>query len=49
MNKAVLFIIFKRYETANKVFEVIRQAKPPRLYIAADGPRKMLKMNMKSV
>ena len=43
MNKAVLFIIFKRYETANRVFEVIRQAKPPRLYIAADGPRKNVK------
>ena len=36
---AVLFIVFNRPETAGIVFDAIRQAKPPRLYIAADGPR----------
>jgi hypothetical protein len=36
----VLFIIFNRPDTAGRVFEAIRQAKPPRLYVAADGPRK---------
>ena len=40
MESAVLFIIFKRADTVQKVFERIREAKPPRLYIAADGPRK---------
>jgi hypothetical protein len=35
----VLFLVFNRLETTRRVFEAIRQAKPPRLYIAADGPR----------
>lgn len=39
LNTAVLFIAFNRYETALKVFEAIRQARPPRLYFACDGPR----------
>jgi hypothetical protein len=36
---AVLFVIFNRPELTQKVFEKIREAKPGRLYIAADGPR----------
>ena len=36
---AVLFLIFNRPDTTRKVFEEIRRAKPPRLYVAADGPR----------
>lgn len=39
MKSPVLFIIFLREDTARKVFEKIREAKPPRLYVAADGPR----------
>jgi len=35
----VLFLVFNRLDTTKQVFEAIRQAKPPRLYIAADGPR----------
>jgi hypothetical protein len=35
----VLLVIFNRPETTALVFEAIRKAKPPRLYIAADGPR----------
>ncbi len=35
----VLFIAFNRPEPAQKVFERIRAARPPKLYIAADGPR----------
>ncbi|MEC4817161.1 MAG: glycosyltransferase family 2 protein [Scytonema sp. PMC 1069.18] len=35
----VTFIIFKRPETTAKVFEAIRQAKPPKLLVIADGPR----------
>jgi hypothetical protein len=35
----VVFIIFKRPETTQKVFERIRQAKPPKLLVIADSPR----------
>lgn len=35
----VLFLIFNRLDTTKQVFEAIRKAKPPRLYIAADGSR----------
>lgn len=40
MHTAVLFLIFNRPDTTIRVFEAIRQAKPPRFYVAADGPRK---------
>ena len=40
LNTPILFLVFNRLETTKKVFEVIRQAKPLRLYIAADGFRK---------
>lgn len=36
---AVLFLVFNRPETTLAVFEAIRSARPPRLYIASDGPR----------
>jgi len=39
LKTAVLFLIFNRPDTTKQVFEVIRRAKPPRLYVAADGPR----------
>ncbi|MDR0606483.1 MAG: nucleotide-diphospho-sugar transferase [Bacteroidales bacterium] len=39
-NTPVLFLIFNRPDTAQKVFEVIREIKPKYLFIAADGPRK---------
>ncbi|HEY6643531.1 hypothetical protein [Povalibacter sp.] len=35
----VLFIVFNRPDTTRRVFEAIRAARPPRLYVAADGPR----------
>ena len=35
----VAFIIFKRPDTTEKVFEAIRQAKPPKLLVIADGAR----------
>ena len=35
----VVLIIFKRPDTTEKVFEAIRQAKPPKLLVIADGPR----------
>lgn len=39
LKTAVLFLIFNRLDTTKQVFEAIRLARPPRLYIAADGPR----------
>ena len=39
MKTPVVFIIFKRPDTTEKVFEVIRQAKPLKLFVIADGPR----------
>lgn len=35
----MLFLVFNRPVTTRRVFEVIRKAQPPRLYVAADGPR----------
>lgn len=35
----VLLTAFKRYDTALRVMHAIRQARPPRLYLAVDGPR----------
>lgn len=42
LNTPVLFIVFNRIDTASKVFERIRQARPNKLFIAADGPRQNL-------
>lgn len=39
MKTPVAFLIFNRSDTTQKVFEAIRQAKPPRLLVVADGPR----------
>ncbi len=39
INTPVIFIIFKRTDTTQKVFEAIREAKPKQLLIIADGPR----------
>ena len=35
----VVFIIFKRADTTRQVFEVIRKARPEKLFVVADGPR----------
>lgn len=35
----VVFLIFNRFETTARVFEAIRQARPPKLLVVADGPR----------
>ncbi|MCO5935621.1 nucleotide-diphospho-sugar transferase [Mucilaginibacter sp. RB4R14] len=40
-SSAVLFIIFNRPDTTERVFAQIRRAQPTRLYIAADGPRSL--------
>jgi hypothetical protein len=39
MKSPVLFLAFNRPETTRQVFEAIRAARPPKLYVAADGPR----------
>ncbi len=39
LNTAVLFLVFNRLDTTKQVFQAIKEAKPPRLYIAADGAR----------
>ena len=39
INTPLLFIVFNRPDLTKKVFKKIRQAKPPKLYIACDGPR----------
>ncbi len=39
LNTAVLFLVFNRLDTTKQVFEAIRKAKVPRLYIASDGAR----------
>lgn len=35
----VVLIVFKRPETTRKVFELIRKARPSKLFVIADGPR----------
>lgn len=39
MRSPILFLVFNRPEPTTQVFDAIRQARPPRLYVAADGPR----------
>ena len=35
----ILFLVFNRIHTTKKVFAQIQKIKPPKLYIASDGPR----------
>jgi len=39
-NTPILFLIFNRPDTTEKVFEIIRNIKPSKLFVSADGPRK---------
>lgn len=39
LNTPVLFLVFNRLDSTQRVFEKIRSAKPKRLYISCDGPR----------
>lgn len=41
--------MFNRLDTTKQVFEAIREAKPPRLYIAADGARELKDSEAKKV
>lgn len=39
MKNPVAFIIFNRPDTTQRVFDAIREAKPKKLFVIADGPR----------
>jgi hypothetical protein len=39
LETAVLFLTFNRLDATKQVFQAIYKARPPRLYIASDGPR----------
>ncbi len=39
LDTPVLLLVFNRPDPTRRVFEAIRQAKPKRLFVAADGPR----------
>jgi hypothetical protein len=39
LKTAVMFLFFRRPEPTARVFERIREARPPKLYLIADGPR----------
>lgn len=49
MNSAVTLIFFTRSDTLEKVFEKIRIAKPPKLFLVQDGPRKGNEMDEKKI
>ncbi|MCP4953673.1 MAG: glycosyltransferase family 2 protein [Proteobacteria bacterium] len=49
LNTAILFLIFNRPDTTERVFEAIRNARPTRLYVAADGPRKDRNLGIEKV
>ncbi len=40
LSAPVLLLIFNRPDLTRQTFEAIRRARPPRLFIASDGPRK---------
>ena len=39
MRSAVTMIFFNRPDTLEKVFEKVREAQPPKLFLVQDGPR----------
>lgn len=39
LSTAALFLVFNRPEQTAAAFQAVRSARPPRLYVAADGPR----------
>ena len=43
----ILFIVFNRPDTTKIVFNAIRDIKPLRLYVAADGPRPTKESDLK--
>lgn len=49
LNTPILFLVFNRLEPTKKVFESIKKAQPPRIYIASDGPRKNINGEIEEV
>lgn len=49
MKTAVAIIVFNRPDTTKEVFEEIRRAKPPKLYIISDAPREGREEEQKKV
>jgi len=49
LDTPVLFLVFNRIDTVKQVFASIRQARPPRLYIASDGARESVTGEQKKV
>lgn len=49
LKTAVLFLIFNRLDTTKQVFDVIKKARPPRLYIGSDGSREQKEGEAKKV
>ncbi|WP_443936967.1 nucleotide-diphospho-sugar transferase [Pedobacter sp. MW01-1-1] len=39
VKSSILFLVFNRPDITSRVFEAIREVKPTKLYVAADGPR----------
>lgn len=39
MKNPVLFLVFNRPDVTARVFQILQRMQPPRLYVAADGPR----------
>lgn len=39
LKQPILLIFFNRFDHVKKVFEQIKELKPPRLYLSSDGPR----------
>ena len=44
MKTAVALIIFNKSDILQKILERIRQSKPPKLFVIADGPRQDRKL-----
>lgn len=45
----ILFLVFNRQDTSEKVFKTIRESKPSKLYIASDGARESKKNEKQTV
>lgn len=49
MKTPVLFLIFNRLDCTKRVFQSIRDACPPRIYVASDGPRSEVEGEIETV
>ncbi len=49
LNTPILFLTYKRFETSEKVFESIKNAKPKKLYFVSNAPKKNDKVELEKV